>query len=221
MSEATEPESHDRPIELDRPRIELVLRDGSVAEVGPLSAADAPLLAQGLDDLSEASRFARFGSGLAGLSPAQLRYLTDVDQVSHVAWGALIDDRPAGAGRYIVGPGADAEMAITVVDRYQRRGLGRILFDALIASARASGIEGLYFSIEPWNRVVPHMLNGVDIAFDGEEGMLSGRIEIGSVPVSEHETEFVRLLDEFRRAGSGQSSDSTAGSSSSEAELMQ
>ncbi len=194
----THTEDQGGPIGLDRRRIEVTLRDGSRAEVGPLSADDAHLLAQGLDELSEDSRFARFGSGLAGLSRSQLRYLTDVDQVSHVAWGALIDDQPAGAGRYIVGHGADAEMAITVVDRYQRRGLGRVLFDALVASARAGGIEGLYFSIEPWNRTVVKMLSGVDFQLDEGDGLLRGRIDLASIPVSDREAEFVDLLDEAR-----------------------
>jgi GNAT superfamily N-acetyltransferase len=199
MAEDTNPTEHQGGrIDLDRRRIVVTLRDGSRAEVGPLSADDAPLLAQGIDELSEESRFARFGSGLASLSRSQLRYLTDVDQVSHVAWGALIDDHPAGAGRYIVGPGADAEMAITVVDRFQRRGLGRVLFDALVASARAGGVEGLRISIEPWNRAVTRMLSGVEIHLDEEDGLLRGRIDVASIPVSDREAEFVELLDETR-----------------------
>lgn len=185
-------------IDTDRHRIEIILRDGSLAEVGPLAAGDAPLVAQGLNELSEESRFARFGSGLAGLSRSQLRYLTDVDQVSHVAWGALVDDQPAGTGRYIVGADAEAEMAITVVDRYQRRGLGRVLFDALVASARAGGVERLYFSIEPWNRTVLRMLSGVEFQLDEEDGLLRGGVDVVSIPVSDREAEFVALLDETR-----------------------
>ncbi len=199
MSEAANVESQSAPIESDRPRVEILLRDGTRAEIGPISAVDAPLVAQGLTELSEASRFARFGSGLSGLSDSELRYLTDVDQVSHVAWGALIDDRPAGAGRYIVGPGSEAEIAVTVIDNYQRKGLGRALFDALVASARASGIDALYFSIEPWNRAVTRMMQAFEIEFDEDEGMLTGRIDVASVPASEHEAEFVRLLDETRQ----------------------
>lgn len=197
-NDETPTEGESRRIDLDRRRIEVTLYDGSLVEVGPLSAEDAPLLAEGLNELSEESRFARFGSGLAGLSQSQLRYLTDVDQVSHVAWGALIGDQPAGTGRYIVGPDGDAEMAITVVDRYQRRGLGRILFDALVASARAGGVEGLSFSIEPWNRTVLRMLSGVDFHLDEGDGLLRGRIDVASFPVSDREAEFVDLLDEVR-----------------------
>ena len=105
--------------------VPVTLRDGSIAEIRPIGPADKGLLVEGLPQMSPKSKFARFGSGIASLSAAELRYLTDVNQVSHVAWGAVIDDEPAGVGRYIVDGAAEAEIAVTVVDEFQRRGLGR------------------------------------------------------------------------------------------------
>ena len=179
--------------------VPLTLRDGSIAEIRPIGRADQGLLVEGLQQMSPQSKFARFGSGISGLSAAELRYLTDVNQVSHVAWGATIDGEPAGVGRYIVDGAAEAEIAITVVDRFQRRGLGRALFDALGASARAAGIESLHFAIEPWNRSVLRMLPGIEVGQDGSDGMLTGRIELAAVPTSGHEREFVDLLDRCRQ----------------------
>jgi GNAT superfamily N-acetyltransferase len=181
------------------PQIPIQLRDGSVAELRPIGPGDRPLLVEGLSRMSEQSRFARFGSGISNLSDSELRYLTEVDQVSHVAWGATIDDEPAGVGRYIVGGDSVAEFAITVVDHFQRRGLGRALFEALVASARASGIEEFRFSIEPWNRSVIRMLPGVDVTLDEGDGMLNGRFELARVPPSEYEREYVDLLDSCRQ----------------------
>lgn len=179
--------------------VPVTLRDGSIAEIRPIGPADKGLLLEGLQQMSPKSKFARFGSGIASLSAAELRYLTDVNQVSHVAWGAVIDDEPAGVGRYILDGAAEAEIAITVVDRFQRRGLGRALFDALAASARAAGIESFHFAIEPWNRSVLRMLPGVEIDDDESDGMLTGRIEISDVPTGPHEAEFVDLLDRCRQ----------------------
>ncbi|HEX9865388.1 MAG TPA: hypothetical protein VGC03_10515, partial [Acidimicrobiia bacterium] len=104
----------------DLPSILVVLRDGTTAELRPITPDDRALLKEGLRQMSEESRFARFGSGIASLRDAELRYLTDVDQIRHVAWGAVIDEEPAGVGRYILGDGPDAEIAIAVVDRFQR-----------------------------------------------------------------------------------------------------
>jgi GNAT superfamily N-acetyltransferase len=179
--------------------VPVTLRDGSIAEIRPIGPADKGLLIEGLQQMSPKSKFARFGSGIASLSAAELRYLTDVNQVSHVAWGAVIDDEPAGVGRYIVDGAAEAEIAITVVDRFQRRGLGRALFDALAASARAAAIGSFHFAIEPWNRSVLRMLPGIEVGHDESDGMLTGRIELSEVPISRHEESFVDVLDRCRQ----------------------
>jgi len=181
------------------PRLSVVLRDGTTAELRLISPDDRPLLEQGLSEMSVESRFARFGSGISNLRASELRYLTDVDQVNHVAWGATIDEQPAGVGRYILGSGPDAEIAIAVVDRFQRRGLGRTLFEALVASARASSVLGLHFSIEPWNRRVLRMLPGVEIDLNQTEDLLEGRIDVADVATGEHDAEFVRLLELHRQ----------------------
>ncbi len=181
--------------------IQVPLRDGSVAEMRPVNPGDKELLVEGLSQMSPQSRRARFGSGISALSASELRYLTDVNQVSHVAWGATIDDDPAGVGRYIV-DGVDAEIAITVVDRFQRRGLGRAIFEALAATARAAGLETLHFVVEPWNRPVLHMLAGIDFVEDGD-GMLTGRIAVADIPRAAREPEFVELLDRDRQRMAG------------------
>ncbi len=177
-----------------------MLRDGTTAHLRPIGPADQELIVAGLGQMSPQSKFARFGSGISNLSAAELRYLTDVNQVSHVAWGATIDDEPAGVGRYIVDDVGEAEIAVTVVDRFQRRGLGRALFDALAASARAAGIESFHFSIEPWNRRVLKMLPGIETDPDAADGMLSGRVALVDVPVSARERDLVDLLDRSRQS---------------------
>lgn len=180
------------------PRVPVVLRDGTTAELRPISPDDRSMIEEGFNQMSLESRFARFGSGISTLRASELRYLTDVDQISHVAWGATIDDQPAGVGRYILGSGPDAEIAIAVVDRFQRRGLGRVLFDALAASARASGVVGLHFAIEPWNRPVLRMLLGIEIDLNQADDMLEGRIDVADIPPSELAPQFVEVLDRYR-----------------------
>ncbi len=165
----------------------------------PINPGDKALLIEGLNQMSPKSRLARFGSGISSLSASELRYLTDVDQVSHVAWGATIDGEPAGVGRYIVDGAADAEIAVAVVDDFQRRGLGRALFEALAASARAAAVGSFHFAIEPWNRTVLRMLAGIELADDESNGMLVGRVLVADIPQGPREAEFVELLDRYRQ----------------------
>src|SRR3954454_13196419 len=53
--------------------------DGSGVRIRPVTADDAPLLEAGFARLSVRSRYQRFLSPKNSLSPAELRFLTDVD----------------------------------------------------------------------------------------------------------------------------------------------
>ena len=78
------------------------------------------------------------------LSAAELRYLTEVDHHDHEAIGALspAEGRGVGIARYI--RDADdpraAEIAVTIADDWQGRGLGAELLARLCDRARQAGI---------------------------------------------------------------------------------
>jgi RimJ/RimL family protein N-acetyltransferase len=123
----------------------VVLRDGSAVLIRQVQAADAPLLADGFARLSPESRATRCLGAKKDLSPAELRYLTDVDHHDHEALGAV--EYPGGQGvgiaRYIRHPSDPraAEIAVTVVDDWQGRGLGAELIRQLSRHAWREGIR--------------------------------------------------------------------------------
>jgi EmrB/QacA subfamily drug resistance transporter len=123
----------------------VVLRDGSAVLIRPVQSADASLLAEGFGRLSDASRQMRFLTRKKQLSPAELRYFTDVDHHDHEALGALdhADGRGVGVARYVrdsKDPRA-AEIAVTIIDEWQGRGLGAELLAQLSDRARQEGIR--------------------------------------------------------------------------------
>jgi len=120
------------------------LRDGSKVLIRQVQPADAPVLADGFARLSPQSRQMRFLTRKKELSAAELRYFTDVDHHNHEALGALThaDGRGVGIARYIrdaEDPHA-AEIAVTIVDDWQGRGLGTELLARLSDRARSEGI---------------------------------------------------------------------------------
>jgi RimJ/RimL family protein N-acetyltransferase len=123
----------------------VVLRDGSKVLIRQVHSADAPLLADGFRRLSDRSRRMRFLTRKDELSARELRYFTDVDHHDHEALGAVsdADARGVGVARYV--RDADdpqaAEIAVTVVDDWQGRGLGTELLSQLSGRARQAGIR--------------------------------------------------------------------------------
>ena len=89
-----------------RPAVEgtpAVLRGGSRVLIRQVRSTDAPLLADGFARLSAQSRRMRFLTNKKRLSPAELRYLTEIDRYDHEALGALspADGRGVGIARYV------------------------------------------------------------------------------------------------------------------------
>jgi len=105
------------------------LRDGDTATVVTL-----------FERLGDRSRASRFCGAKPRLSETELDRLARVDGDRHVLVGYLDGDPlPAGIAR-LVRDGDTAEVAVTVADCYQGRGIGTTLVHALAADARAAGI---------------------------------------------------------------------------------
>lgn len=143
----------------------VVLRDGSTVLIRQVRSTDAPLLADGFGRLSTRSRQLRFLGPKQALSPAELRYFTDLDHHDHEALGALnhADGRGVGIARYV--RDADdpqaAEIAVTVIDDWQGRGLGAELVAQLSERARRAGIRRFTALVAADNPVMAGLLRNV------------------------------------------------------------
>jgi GNAT superfamily N-acetyltransferase len=165
----------------------LTLRDGSRVVVRPAVPDDRVLLVEAFERLSPESRYRRFFAPLQALPGPLLDYLTSVDYVDHFAWAALSGEpgpegRPAGVGvsRYVRLPDPEAaEMAVTVVDDWQGRGLGRILLDALVLEALETGISRFEGDVLVGNHPMRELLRRTGARFRAEgAGVLRFSIDL-------------------------------------------
>ena len=152
----------------------VILRDGSTVLIRQVQPADAPLLADGFARLSDRSRRMRFLYRKDSLSAAELRYLTDIDHHDHEALGALdhLGGRGVGVARYVrdtADPQA-AEIAVTIVDDWQGRGLGTELFARLSGRARAAGIRRFTALVAEDNAAMAGLLRKVRADRVGRNG---------------------------------------------------
>jgi RimJ/RimL family protein N-acetyltransferase len=170
--------------------VAVVLRDGTAVLIRPIGPQDMDRLRRGFERLSEESKTRRFLSPVPELTEEQLRYLTEIDGVSHFAWGALLADDPdqgIGVARYVrLEDQPDvAEAAVTIVDEYQRRGLGTVLLALLAARAFAVGVRSFRAYVQEENAPMRDLLVdlGARAHFDSP-GLLSVDVPLdtGTMP---------------------------------------
>ncbi len=147
------------------------LGDGTPVSVRPLVAADRAWFAEWIAALSDQSKYRRFFSCPAELPAGMLdRLVDDVDGVQHVAFVVTVPAEtgsraappswpdvatvPVAVGRFIRlrTDGDIAEVACTVTDAWQRRGVGTLLMATLVTAARALGVTTFTATVLTENR---------------------------------------------------------------------
>ena len=127
----------------------LALRDGTRLALRCIEPDDKQRLRDGVKHYSPQTLYRRFFAPVTELSPEQLKFLTEVDQVDHVAWIVVDEDHPEfpgiGVARWVrlTDAPAIAETALIVQDAYQGRGIGTLLFAVLNETACAGGVTTL------------------------------------------------------------------------------
>lgn len=164
-----------------------VLDDATRVLIRPIRSGDKLLLQEGLQRLSPQSRYLRFMHHLARLTPAELRYLTEIDYRDHFAWVAISVDLAVqvglGVARYIRDRAHpyQAEAAVAVIDEFQGRGLGKRLLRRLADSARKNGIEAFVAYFTPESPVIDHLLRNVAAATCSiDDGLVKVIVPLGT-----------------------------------------
>ena len=133
--------------------------------------------------LSDAARYQRFLTGTSSLNDRVARYLVDIDHTNHEALVAMAPGSPdiVGVARFIrsrTSP-AEAELAITVADQWQRSGLGTALLDLLSDRARAEGVRWFTVEVLSDNAGIRALVQAAGGEIDtADSRVLSGRIDL-------------------------------------------
>src|SRR3954471_1394133 len=149
----------------------LTLPDGTRVRVREITPEDKPLLVAGLSRLSSRSAFQRFLSPKVQFTPAELRYLTEVDQHRHIALVAVDHaqpDRLIAVARCVQTEPGTAELAIVVGDPWQGLGLGRRLVAELSRRAAAEGVTRIAGTMLADNRPAFRIMRGLGFPFEAD-----------------------------------------------------
>lgn len=147
------------------------LPGGQVIHLRAIRPSDRETLHQEFLKLSKQSVRDRFFSVKLDLTTAELRYFTEVDFEQHVA---LVAELETGSGLAPVAVGRlvrestqpeHAEIAITVADAMQGKGIGKVMLKRLIDCARKLGVRQVDASVLADNRRMIRLIRKTGLPF--------------------------------------------------------
>jgi acyl-CoA synthetase (NDP forming)/GNAT superfamily N-acetyltransferase len=175
---------------------DVVLRDGSVAHLRPITPGDADAVRRFHAGQSDESIYMRFFAPLRQLSDRDVTRFTHVDHHDRVALVATVRDDIIGIGRYDRITPSSAEVAFNISDSYQGRGIGSVLLEHLAVIGWESGVNEFVAEVLPQNRKMLSVFTdaGYEVSRRFEDGVVSLRFQIEPTERSEA----VRLSREHR-----------------------
>lgn len=132
--------------------LEWTAADGTPMALRRIGPADLEASRRFIRSLSYGTRYFRFGRGNFEYTDEELGRLCEPDfgEREHLVVLATREGTAemAASARYVVAPdGEHCEFAIVVLDAWQHHGLGRLLLERLIESARRRGLKSMHCRI--------------------------------------------------------------------------
>jgi acyl-CoA synthetase (NDP forming)/RimJ/RimL family protein N-acetyltransferase len=186
---------------------DVLLRDGRVAQLRPIRAADAALIVEFYARVSEESKYFRFFAPYPRLSDKDVARFTTVDHDRRVAFVVTLHGEIIGVGRYDAITDDEAEVAFLVEDAHQGRGVGQLLLEHLAQAGRERGLLRFIADVLPSNARMQQIFREMGYQVEGmiEDGVqrLSFQIEptdmaIGVMRAREQRAEAASIERIFR-----------------------
>lgn len=142
-----------------------LLRNGTFVHLRAIRPDDKQKLLEGYHRLSGKSMYFRFLSAKHEITEKELKYLTELDFLHHVAIVATVQsegtEKIIGVGRFVElqknTTTRIAEVSFAVDDEHQSLGIGTILFEQLVIIAQSMDISNLEADILASNKNMPEI----------------------------------------------------------------
>ncbi len=155
---------------------DVILRDGSTLRLRAPLPDDADAMLEFFESLSERSRYLRF-HGFPALGPKLVAPFLDPDWEERGALAGWLEGRMVALANFVrLRDPRRAEVAFTVADDYQGRGIGTRLLEQLAVLAADAGVEQFVAEVMPDNRNMLVVFR--DAGFDVTRELDGGSVEV-------------------------------------------
>ena len=159
-------------------------RDGTFVRIRAIRPDDHGRLAEAFTQLSTERIRARWGGNTAGPTAGEIVERIAVDPDVHVGLVAAVwidgEERIVGLASYFVDPWSEplrAEVAFVVLDEWQGRGIGSLLFAHLARIALRLGVDVFYALVSASNRRMIRIFErsgfSGEVEYDGVEAWVA------------------------------------------------
>ena len=181
-------QEQDRPLPpVLPPPVQIILRDGTTANLRPARSDDAEKLAALFARASLESVWLRFFTASTRVSRREIDRMLDIDGVARMTYvvtrGEDAEEQILAIGNYVRLPRWDtAEVAFFVDDAYHGRGLGTVLLERLAAYAKQQHILTIVATVRPENGPMLGVFrkSGFEPHIAWDEGVM--RVELPATP---------------------------------------
>jgi GNAT superfamily N-acetyltransferase len=164
------------------------LHDGREFKIRALRPDDRRGFLAAVSQVGKQSLYQRFFVAKRNFTEEETRFFLDIDFISQVALIATMEEDGkqiiAGSGRYVVVGTKQAEVAFTVVDRYQSLGIGAALMRHIIILAREAGLQELVAQVLATNTAMLKVFErtGLRRSTKRESGTISITLDLALQP---------------------------------------
>ncbi len=171
------------PVKLEETRI----MDGESVVIRPAKPVDERRIQEHFYNLDKDDVIARFFHEKTAFMRKDVEGMFEIDYINDLTMVAVVGEfgfgRVVGVGEYLIEPAKNiAEVAFSVSNEFQGKGMGRILMSKLSEAARENGISGLVAYTSPNNKGMIKLFKTlpykVKTVFEDDMIVLSCRFDI-------------------------------------------
>jgi len=161
-----------------------LLRDGRSIEIRALRPDDETQMLAAISRTSPQSLYRRFFGPKKDFSEGEKAFFLNVNFTGHVALVATTERNGhteiVGGARYVVVQPGIAEVAFTVIDEFQGKGVGSALMRHLILLARQASLKQLVADVLPENTAMINILkrSGLPATTTRSKGVIHVNLEV-------------------------------------------